>query len=68
MQGTVKLGPDPRTSCVSPNHRVWNPKTGEEIVNLYVADGSVFPTSVGANPMQSIYTFSKLLAERMLAE
>jgi choline dehydrogenase-like flavoprotein len=30
---------------------------------LYVVDGSVFPTSIGANPMQSIYTFAKLFAD-----
>jgi choline dehydrogenase-like flavoprotein len=32
---------------------------------LYVVDGSVFPTSIGANPMQSIYTFAKIFADHM---
>ncbi len=30
---------------------------------LYVVDGSIFPTSVGANPMQSIYTVAKIFAD-----
>ena len=55
LQGTNKMG-----SVVSRDFRV----TGAE--NLYVVDGSVFPTSVGANPMQSIYTFAKIFADRML--
>jgi len=28
-----------------------------------VVDGSVFATSIGANPMQSIYTFAKIFAD-----
>ena len=31
--------------------------------NLYIVDGSVFPTSVGANPMQSIYTWAKIFSD-----
>ncbi len=30
---------------------------------LYVVDGSILPTSVGANPMQSIYTIAKIFAD-----
>jgi len=33
-----------------------------------VVDVSVFPTSIGANPMQSIYTFAKIFADRMAGE
>jgi choline dehydrogenase-like flavoprotein len=39
--------------------RVWGKS------NLYVIDSSVFPTSVGANPMQSIYTMAKVLGEAL---
>jgi choline dehydrogenase-like flavoprotein len=55
LQGTNKMG-----EVVSRDFRV----IGTE--GLYVVDGSIFPTSVGANPMQSIYTFAKIFADRML--
>jgi choline dehydrogenase-like flavoprotein len=29
-------------------------------------DSSMFPTSVGANPMQSLYTFARIFAERLI--
>ncbi len=41
--------------------------TRNEIPNLYVMDSSIFPTSVGANPMQAIYTFAKIFSDRLLA-
>jgi len=59
MQATNKMGSSPKNSVVSREFRVW----GTE--RLYVVDGSVFPTSVGANPMQSIYTFAKIFADRV---
>lgn len=66
MQGSNKLGNDPERSVVSPNFRVWNRPLKKEIPNLYVVDSSVFPTSVGANPMQSIYTVAKLFMDHIL--
>lgn len=59
MQATDKMGADPENSVVGRDFHVW----GTE--GLYVVDGSVFPTSVGANPMQSIYTFAKILADQV---
>jgi choline dehydrogenase-like flavoprotein len=58
MQATNKLGSNPANSVVGKDLHVW----GTE--GLYVVDGSVFPTSIGANPMQSIYTFAKLFADQ----
>ena len=66
LQATNKIGPSPKIAVVSTRQRVWNMITGEEIPNLYVMDSSIFPTSVGANPMQSIYTFAKIFAARFL--
>lgn len=57
MQGTCKMGTNPKTSVVDTHHKVW----GTE--NVYVVDSSVFPTSVGANPMQTIYTTAKIFAD-----
>jgi len=34
--------------------------------NLYVMDGSVFPTSLGVNPQQSIYGLVRLMASRLV--
>jgi choline dehydrogenase-like flavoprotein len=58
MQATNKLGTTRTNSVVGKDFHVW----GTE--GLYVVDGSVFPTSIGANPMQSIYTFAKLFADQ----
>jgi choline dehydrogenase-like flavoprotein len=57
MQATNKMGSSEANSVVSRDFRVWG------TANLYVVDGSVFPTSIGANPMQSIYTFAKIFAD-----
>ena len=61
MQATDKMGSAPENSVVSRDFRVWDTE------GLYVVDGSVFPGSIGANPMQSIYTFAKIFADRMTA-
>jgi hypothetical protein len=67
LQATNKIGPKPEIAVVSTNQRVWNVQTGEEVPNLYVMDSSIFPTSVGANPMQSIYTFARIFAQRFIS-
>lgn len=59
MQGTNKMGATPANSVVGRDFHVWG------TTNLYVVDGSIFPTSIGANPMQSIYTFAKIFADKM---
>jgi hypothetical protein len=59
MQATDKMGTSPQDSVVACDFHVWGTK------DLYVVDGSVFPTSIGANPMQSIYTFAKIFADQI---
>jgi choline dehydrogenase-like flavoprotein len=66
LQASNKSGSSAATSVVSTRQRVWNVVTQQEIPNLYVMDSSMFPTSVGANPMQAIYTFAKIFSERLL--
>jgi choline dehydrogenase-like flavoprotein len=58
MQATDKMGAAPNDSVVARDFHVWATS------GLYIVDGSVFPTSIGANPMQSIYTFAKIFADR----
>jgi choline dehydrogenase-like flavoprotein len=54
--GGCALGPDPRTSVVDATGR------HHHVENLHVVDGSVFPTSIGANPQLSIYAVGARLA------
>ena len=49
QMGGCAMGPDPSTSVVGPDFRYHH------LDNLFVVDGSVFPTSLGVNPSQSIY-------------
>jgi len=37
------------------------------VENLWVIDGSVFPTSLGVNPQESIYGLARLMATRLAA-
>jgi len=57
MQATDKMGANPQDSVVGQDFYVW------ETEGPYVVDGSIFPTSVGANPMQSIYTIARIFAD-----
>lgn len=41
---------------VRPDGRHW------QLENLSVIDGSIFPTSIGANPQLSVYGFANRLA------
>ena len=54
--GGCPLGPDPRRAVVDPSGR------HHHLRNLFVADGSLFPTSIGANPQLSIYAVAARLA------
>ena len=57
MQATDEMGASERDSVVGQDFHVWG------TTHVYVVDGSVFPTSIGANPMQSIYTMAKVAAD-----
>jgi choline dehydrogenase-like flavoprotein len=64
LQASNKMGPKDK-GVVSLNHRLWA-SNGEEVPNVYVMDSSIFPTSVGANPMQSLYSIAKIFSERLI--
>jgi choline dehydrogenase-like flavoprotein len=49
QMGGCRMGSDPARSVVDPQLR------HHFVQNLYVVDGSVFPTGLGVNPMESIY-------------
>ncbi|WBU59936.1 GMC family oxidoreductase N-terminal domain-containing protein [Paracoccus albus] len=65
LQASNKMGPHGQ-GVVSLRHRLWA-ADGSEIPNVYVMDSSIFPTSVGANPMQSIYSIAKIFSDRLIA-
>ena len=44
VMGTARMGPDPSSSVVSPEQRLW------DVDNVLVCDSSVFVTSTGYNP------------------
>jgi choline dehydrogenase-like flavoprotein len=57
--GTTRMGVDPEYSVVNPDLRVHT------VDNLYIAGGSVFPTSGCANPTMTIVALSIRLAEHL---
>ena len=52
QMGGLPMGSDPNKSVVNPQHQHHN------IKNLFVVDGSVFPTALGVNPSQTIYSLA----------
>jgi choline dehydrogenase-like flavoprotein len=58
--GTLCMGDDPKSSVVS--------SRGEhhQVKGLFVADGSLFPTSIGVPPQISIYSFALHLAPHII--
>jgi len=54
--GSARIAADPAKGVCSPDGAV------NGVDDLYVADGSLFPTSVGVNPMMTIIAFSKRIA------
>ena len=56
VMGGCALGPDARRAVVDETGR------HHHLANLFVLDGSLFPTSVGANPQLTIYALAAKLA------
>lgn len=56
MSGEEKMG------VARPDGRHW------QIENLSIHDGSLFPTSIGANPQLSIYGLTNKLSQQLVAE
>ncbi len=60
--GSCRMGMTREHSVVDPHGRVWDTK------GLYVADGSIVPTSLGVNPQLAIMTLATRVAWRMREE
>lgn len=61
VMGGCRFGSDERDSLVQLNGQHWH------ISNLSVHDGSLFPTSLGANPQLSIYAIAARLSHQLQA-
>ena len=62
QHGTARMGNDPDTSVLNRWCR------GHEVDNLYVVDGSPFPTATGANPTLTIMANAWRVAEKIVAQ
>ncbi len=61
LGGTARMGDDPATSVVDADCRSW------DIPNLWICDGSVFPTVGGVNPSLTIQAIACRTADRIRA-
>jgi choline dehydrogenase-like flavoprotein len=59
VMGGCAMAADPARGVVGPDGRHW------QVENLSVHDGSLFPTSIGANPQLSIYGIVNKLATQL---
>ncbi|GAB2561754.1 GMC family oxidoreductase [Dyella jejuensis] len=59
LNGTARMGSDPRSSVVNADCRSW------DIPNLWICDGSVFPTVGGVNPSLTIQAIACRTADRI---
>jgi choline dehydrogenase-like flavoprotein len=62
VMGGCPMGPDPGRALVDENGR------HHHVANLSVHDGSIFPTSIGANPQLSIYAQAARMATSLAAD
>jgi choline dehydrogenase-like flavoprotein len=59
LAGTARMGFTPRDSVINADCRSW------DIPNLFICDGSVFPTTGGVNPSLTITAIAMRAAERI---
>ncbi|HEX4422301.1 MAG TPA: GMC family oxidoreductase [Kofleriaceae bacterium] len=57
--GTARMGRDPASSVVDPNHKL------HDVDALYVVDGASVPTSLGVNPQVTIMAMATRAAEKI---
>ncbi|MDQ6619577.1 MAG: GMC family oxidoreductase [Pseudomonadota bacterium] len=59
LLGTCRMGDDPRASIVNGDGRAW------DIANLWICDGSLFPTCGGVNPSLTIQALACRMGARI---
>lgn len=61
QMGSCRMGSNPATSVIGPENET------HEVRDLFVTDGSAFPTASGVNPMLSIYAIAHRAASKIAA-
>ena len=61
IMGSARMGGSPATSACDPTGQTW------DVRDLYVLDGSSFPTAAGVNPQISIQAIAHMGALRLAA-
>ena len=59
-QGTCRMGRDAKTTVVNPYGET------HDVKNLYVADASLLPTSIGYNPSETVYALASYISDRIV--
>lgn len=62
LMGTAAMGGDPVRHVCDPLGRVW------DAASLYVADASLFPSSLGVNPMETVMMLSSRCAAGVIED
>jgi choline dehydrogenase-like flavoprotein len=70
QMGTARMGADPATHATDPGGRVrrGTGKPDDLVRGLYVADGSLFPTGLGVNPMLTVMLLARRVGRTVAAE
>jgi choline dehydrogenase-like flavoprotein len=61
LMGGCRMGDDPADSVTNADGRSW------DIDNLWICDGSLFPSSGGVNPSLTIYALACRIGDRIVA-
>jgi choline dehydrogenase-like flavoprotein len=59
LLGTCRMGSDPDGSVTNSDGRCW------DVPNLWICDGSLFPTSGGVNPSLTIQALACRIGDRI---
>ena len=68
QMGSVRMGSDGRSHPCDPEGRIRTGLAGQVVRGLYVADASLFPTAIGANPMITVMALARRVSRTILSE
>jgi choline dehydrogenase-like flavoprotein len=68
QMGSVRMGANARAYPCDPVGRVRSGVADQVVAGLYVADASLFPTAIGANPMLTVMALARRVARTMISE